>query len=436
MKVMAEGEQRRLAAIMFTDIVGYSALTQRDEALALELLEEHRKLLRPLFPQYGGTEIKTIGDAFLVEFGSAVQATRCAIEMQKTMTQRYATAPRNEQVQIRIGIHLGDIVYRDNDVYGDGVNIASRIEPLADPGGLCVSEDMARQIQNKIKEPVIKIETQQLKNIKQPVEIYKIVFSWEKQARSVAPQLPIGPEQKRIWRAGLEAVAVFLIIIAGWWLFRDTATAISEGEIRSIAVLPLGNLMNDPEQGYFVNGMHEELITGLSKIKALKIISRTSVMPYKGANKSIPEIARELGVDVVIEGSVPRAEDRERITAQLIHGKTEEHLWAERYNRDLRDVLALQSEVARAIAEQIVITVTPEEEARLAHIRPVDPVVYELYLKGRYHLYKYTEDDLERSIEYFNQALERDTKNALAHAGLSMDSVQMLRFAGEPAVES
>lgn len=176
---MTQGEQRRLAAIMFTDIVGYSALTQKNESLALELLEEHRKLLRPLFPQYGGQEIETIGDAFLVEFGSAVEATRCAIEMQNTLTQKYATASRDQQVQIRIGIHLGDIIYQDHKIYGDGVNIASRIEPLADPGGICVSEDVARQIHNKIQEPLVKIKTQQLKNIRQRVEIYKIVFSWE-----------------------------------------------------------------------------------------------------------------------------------------------------------------------------------------------------------------------------------------------------------------
>ena len=222
---MAEGEQRRLAAIMFTDIVGYSALTHKNESLALELLEEHRKLLRPLFPQYGGQEIETIGDAFLVEFGSAVEATRCAIEMQNTLTQKYATASRDQQVQIRIGIHLGDIIYQDHKIYGDGVNIASRIEPLADPGGICVSEDVARQIHNKIQEPLVKIKTQQLKNIKQRVEIYKIVFSWEKQVRSDMPQLPTGLEQKRIGRA------------AG-----------PPGKITSIAVLPLDNLMNDSEQ--------------------------------------------------------------------------------------------------------------------------------------------------------------------------------------------
>ena len=393
---MAEGEQRRLAAIMFTDIVGYSALTHKNESLALELLEEHRKLLRPLFPQYGGQEIETIGDAFLVEFGSAVEATRCAIEMQNTLTQKYATASRDQQVQIRIGIHLGDIIYQDHKIYGDGVNIASRIEPLADPGGICVSEDVARQIHNKIQEPLVKIKTQQLKNIKQRVEIYKIVFSWEKQVRSDMPQLPTGLEQKRIGRA------------AG-----------PPGKITSIAVLPLDNLMNDSEQEYFVDGMHEELITDLSKMGALKIISRTSVKRYKKTDKSIPEIARELSVDAVIEGSVLRAGDRVRITAQLIHGATDTHLWAESYERDLQDVLLLQSEVAQAIAREINIAITPEEQAQLASARPVNPEAYEAYLKGGFHWYRQSPEQLEIALEYFELALEKDPNYALAYTGIA-----------------
>ncbi len=197
---MAETAQRRLAAIMFTDMVGYSALTQKNEALALELLEEHHKLLRPIFPAYGGKEIKTIGDAFLVEFGSALEATRCAIEVQKTLVQHNAVAPPKKRIQIRIGIHIGDVVHEGNDVLGDGVNIASRIEPLAHPGGICVSEDVVRQIRNKVEEPMVRIGTSELKNIELPVEIYRIVLPWveTEPAPSVLPQSGV---VKQPWRS-------------------------------------------------------------------------------------------------------------------------------------------------------------------------------------------------------------------------------------------
>ena len=226
---MAETAQRRLAAIMFTDMVGYSALTQKNEALALELLEDHHKLLRPIFPAYGGKEIKTIGDAFLVEFGSALEATRCAIEVQKTLVQHNAVAAPKKRIQIRIGIHIGDVVHKGNDVLGDGVNIASRIEPLAKAGGICVSEDVARQIRNKIEEPVVQIGTNELKNIELSVEVYQIVLPWVEIkgafAGSVSPApAVIYPLWRRAIPWGLAALMAVVVAVALWNPLRGIPT--------------------------------------------------------------------------------------------------------------------------------------------------------------------------------------------------------------------
>ncbi len=418
---MAETAQRRLAAIMFTDMVGYSALTQKNEALALELLEQHRELLRPIFPKHEGKEIKTIGDAFLVEFASAVRAASCAVEIQKALVQHNAAAPPDKQIHVRIGLHVGDVIFQQNDVLGDGVNIASRIEPLASPGGICVSEDVARQIRNKIELPVLKLGKGELKNIEVPVGIYRIVLPWERRRLPFSERFVFRLQQKRTRKVAVALAAVVLLSGLGWWLVRERAGLGGpvDGPIVSLAVLPLQNLMGDPEQEYFVDGMSEALIADLSKIGALKVISRTSVMQYKDARKPLREIARELGVDGIIEGSVLRADGRVRITAQLIRAATDTHLWAESYERDLQDVLRLQSEVAQAIAREIEIVVTPEEEARLASASTVNPEAYEAYLKGQFHWYKQSPQDYETALEYFQLALEKDPNYALAYTGIA-----------------
>ncbi|MDA2930030.1 protein kinase [Acidobacteria bacterium AH-259-O06] len=252
------------------------------------------------------------------------------------------------------------------------------------------------------------------------------VLSQPTERRRDKPDL--GRGKTGLWRA-LAMLAVFLIVWIGWWLFKGETTVLAPGQISSIAVLPLDNLMRDPEQDYFVDGMHEALITDLSKIGALKVISRTSVMRYKERDKSVPEIARELGVDAVVEGSVLRAGNRVRITAQLIHGTTDEHLWAESYNRDLSDILALQSEVARAIAREISIALTPEEETRLANVRTVDPKAHEAYLLGRHYWNNAVRElGIRKSIEYFEQAVELDPTYAPGYAGLAEAYVSLAAF--------
>ena len=217
---MSAEEQRKLAAIMFTDMVGYSALSQRDEKLAQELLEEHRQLLREIFPRFNGTEIKTIGDAFLVEFGSALEAAQCAIEIQRTLAKRDADAPADRQIQVRIGVHIGDVVHRGGDVYGDGVNIASRIEPIAGPGGICVSMDVERQIRNALEARFEKLAPTELKNISVPMDLFRIVLPWEHKSEVRGQKSEIGKSSvipKGGRSALIGALGLLVVIAAGWW---------------------------------------------------------------------------------------------------------------------------------------------------------------------------------------------------------------------------
>lgn len=368
--------ERRLAAIMFTDIVGYSALTQQNEALTLELLEEHRKLMRPLFSQYNGREIKTMADGFLVEFASALEAVRCAIEIQKAMRARNLASPAERRLEIRIGIHIGDIIHRENDVLGDGVNIAARLQPLAEPGGICISEDVARLIKNKIDEPVVALGKRELKNIQEPIEIYKIALS---------PHTP--PP--------------------------------SSPEKRSIAVLPFANLSPDPENEYFSDGLTEELINSLTKIEGLRVASRTSAFAWKGKQENIRKIGQQLNVETVLEGSVRKAGNRLRITAQLVNIADDSHLWSERYDREMEDIFAVQDEIARAIVDALKIKLASDKKHQIVKPPTESIEAYNLYLQGRFHWNKRSKEGFERAIQYFEQALQIDPTYARAYAGLA-----------------
>src|SRR2546423_8311998 len=281
---MSEDEVRKLAAIMFTDMVGYSALSQRDNKLAQALLEEHRQLLREIFPRFHGTEIKTIGDAFMVEFGSALEAAQCAIEIQRALAKRNADAAAERQIEIRIGIHIGDVVHRGGDVYGDGVNIASRIEQLANAGGICVSMDVERQIRNALEARFEKLAPTELKNISVAMDLFRIVLPWERRAAAAAKS-EIGQKRRSLPITALTLAAILVIVVVGlglWWatLPRQNSTGVVD---KSIAVLPFENLSRDPDNAFFTDGVQDEILTDLAKVADLKVISRTSVTQYKDA---------------------------------------------------------------------------------------------------------------------------------------------------------
>src|SRR5487761_1206333 len=305
--------ERRLAAIMFVDLVDYTRLSQKNESVAIRLLYEERKLLRTAFAQYSGKEIKTIGDGFLVEFSSALDAVRCAVAIQSSVRQRNVSSETGESIQVRIGIHVGDVVHsEDNDILGDTVNVASRIEPLAEPGGICISDAVYNHLRNKIENPMISLGRIQLKNVELSMEVFKVV---------VTP-----------WQRGSEAPG-------------EPARALKLDD-RRIAVLPMTNMSGESDE-YFSDGMTEELISTISTISGLHVISRTSVMKYKNSNKSVPEIGRELNVGSILEGSVRKAKNQVRITVQLINAGTDEHVWSQTYDRDFVNIFEIQSNIAK-----------------------------------------------------------------------------------------
>jgi len=417
---MSNIEQRKLAAIMFTDMVGYSALSQRDDKLAQELLEEHRRLLREIFPRFNGSEIKTIGDAFLIEFNSALEAAQCSIEIQRTLAKRNHDVTAERSIELKIGIHIGDVVHRAGDVYGDGVNIASRIEPLAGAGGICVSMDVERQIRNSLEARFEKLAPTELKNISVAMDLFRIVLPWERKPKAEttsknAASALVGPGKWKLWVGILVLLSAGLF--AGYLLFFHRA---GPHAIRSIAVLPLDNYSGDPSQDYFAEGMTDELTTDLATISRLRVISRSSTTQFTGGHRpATPEIARMLDVDAVVEGSVRRSGDKVRITAQLIDARADRHLWAKSFERDSRDVLAMQSELASAIASEINVELTPSEQARLTSAQPVNPEAYDAYLKGRYFFNRPSDENLNKAITRFEEGVRLDPNFAPAYSGLS-----------------
>jgi len=423
-------EQRKLAAIMFTDMVGYSALAQRNDRLAQELLEEHRALLRPLFPRFNGTEIKTIGDAFLVEFHSALEAAQCAIEIQRALAKRNHDVANDRRVEIKIGIHIGDVVHRGGDVYGDGVNIASRIEPLAGAGGICVSMDVERQIRNALEARFEKLAPTELKNISVAMDLFRIILPWEKAVQAEGgrrkEKAEPGSRSASAERLVGTAVVVVLVVVVGWWFVhrpakpaKPTAQSVTNApslpassaapviDPKSIAVLPFASMSEETNNAFFADGIHEDILTTLALLRDLKVVSRTSVEQYRATTKPMRQIGQELGVAYVLEGSVRRAGNKVRVTGQLIRAATDEHVWAKSYDRDLTDIFGIQAELATEIANSLQAAISPQEKSLIERRPTANLAAYDLYLKGRAVL-EGTRTDLNR--EQAEQALAEAVK--------------------------
>src|SRR6476620_9758802 len=440
-------EQRKLAAIMFTDMVGYSALSQRDEKLAQELLEEHRQLLREIFPRFNGTEIKTIGDAFLVEFGSALEGAQCAIEIQRTLAKRNADAPANRQIQVRIGVHIGDVVHRGGDVYGDGVNIASRIEPLAGAGGICVSMDVERQIRNALEARFEKLAPTDLKNISVPMDLFRIILPWERETRLPSePQKRDVRQRRSIPVAWPIAAALLLIATATWFLFSRYKTSSAVNSLpseKSVAVLAFANLSDDKGSEYFSDGISEELLTVLQKIPGIHVAARTSAFSFKGKNATAQEIGQKLGVARLVDGSVRKAGDTVRIAARLTRTDTGEQLWSENFTRDLKDVFAVQTELAQTIVGQLGGQLTnaatnPAAKAAIqAEVRAAERggtknvEAHEHYLQGRFYSNRGSEKGAGEALVEYQRAVELDPSFALAWAGLAQTPVWYCGYSSE-----
>ena len=412
---MADIEKRKLKAVVFTDIQGYTAMMQRDEEAAIAAVEKHKQALEQIIPAFDGEIKHYYGDGSLSTFDSAIMALRASIELQRRFS-------KESKIPVRIGIHIGEILYRGEEFYGDGVNIASRIQSLGVAGSILFSEDVYQKVKNQAEFEITELGPHNLKNVSEPVKIYGL--------RNEGLTLPstISPQQKtrltsRKWLLGMGALIAVVVILWSTGVFAPPSSDSPTADFtflfptkKSLAVLPFADIQEEAGEDYFVNGMHESLIFDLSKIKALRVTSRTSVTRFRSTEYSIPEIANELGVDVLIEGSVMKIGNDVRITVQLIDGKLDEHIWSGQYDRSLENVLVLISDIARDISKEVEVALSLEEENLLAKA-PVKPEAYELYLRGRYFFNQFTAEGFEEALAYFDQALEIDSAFALAWVG-------------------
>lgn len=373
---------RRLAAVMFTDTVGFTASTQANEGRTLELLRQQAELLRPLLALHQGREIKSTGDGFLVEFDSALKAVQCAVNIQRRIYERNSEGGQTP-IRVRIGVHLGDVVQSGTDILGDAVNIAARIEPLAEPGGVCVSGAVYEQVRTKVTDRFQKLEPTALKGVEVPMEVYRVVPTWEGNGANPA---------------------------------EDTSHPLDRTRI---AVLPFANISPDPNDEYFADGLTEELIANLSLVPGLKVIARTSVLGYKKGEKKVATIGKELDVGTVVEGSVRRAANKIRVTVQVIDVATEEHLWTAKYDDDLDDIFAVQGEIATKVASSLPGSLTKPQLSVPELARPKETQAYLSYLQGQALIWRRDEPSLRKSLEHFQKAIESDPTFARAYAGLA-----------------
>jgi class 3 adenylate cyclase/TolB-like protein/Flp pilus assembly protein TadD len=403
---------RELAAIMFSDVVGYTAIMGRDERKGLEAVARHREHLHAILPRFHGRLVGEIGDGSLSSFHSVVDALACARELQRELQD-------DPELRLRIGIHIGDVVHSGDTVLGDGVNIAARIHALAAPGGICVSATVYDEIRNKPGMRAKDLGEQQLKNVSRPIRIYALTEDAE--ARDVA--LAGGGRRLTAIAGGVVLVAALTYGVVRWRMAapeHDAPVREQASIVHSLAVLPLDNFSGDGGQDYFADGMTDELTTQLAMISQLRVISRGSAMRFKGRDRPpTQEIARTLHVDTLVEGSVVRSGDRVRITAQLIDATTDQHLWAKSFDGDSRDVLGLQAQLAAAIAHEISVKLTPQEAARLSNAPVLDPAAHDAYLKGRYFFYRPSDENLRKAIAAFEEAIRLAPEFAPAYSGLA-----------------
>ena len=386
--------ERRLTAILAADVVGYSRLMGAHEAATLAALKTLRTdFIDPKVAEHQGRIVKLTGDGMLAEFPSVVSAVACAADVQRGMRARNAGVTQEHRIEFRIGVNLGDVIVEDGDIFGDGVNVAARLESIAPVGGIAVSQSVRDHVGNRLGLTFEDMGERRLKNIERPIRVYTISVD--------------APSSRET---------------------RDAASAHPE-EKPSIAVLPFINMSGDPEQEYFSDGITEDIITDLSKVSGLFVVARNTVFTYKGKTVEVPEVAKRLGVNFVLEGSVRKAGSRVRVTGQLIHGKDGGHVWADRYDRDLTDIFAIQDEITHAIVEQLRVKLLPQEKKSIQQT-PTDSVeAYTFYLKGRQFMERSSEGYYRLARQMFAKAVELDPLYARAYAGIAdCDSFLFLIF--------
>jgi adenylate cyclase len=379
-----ERVERRLAAILCADVVGYSRLMGADEEKTLAVLKGHRReLIDPLIDQHRGRIFKTTGDGMLIEFASVVDAVRCAVVMQQGMEDRSANLPESERIRFRIGINLGDIMVDEGDMFGDGVNVAARIEALAAPGEICVSASVREQVGEKLPIGFADLGEHGVKNIARPVRVYRV-------ERGAEPHTGAADD--------------------------PTKVPLSASDRPSLAVMPFTNMSGDPEQEYFVDGIVEDIITGLSRIKWLHVIARNSTFVYKGRAVDVKQVGRDLGVRYVLEGSLRKVGNRVRLTAQLIEAASGRHVWAERYDRALDDIFAVQDEITLSVVGYIEPSLRQAEIELAKRKRPDSLDAYDLYLRALPYAMVFMPGDADKALPLLRQSIELEPGFAAAHA--------------------
>jgi adenylate cyclase len=378
--------ERRLSAILAADVVGYSRLMGANEVGTLTSLKGHRAdLIDPTIAGHQGRIVKLTGDGMLVEFPSVVSAVECAAEVQREMRERNADIPEDRRIEFRIGINLGDVIVDDDDIFGDGVNVASRLESVAKPGGVAVSASVRENVGNKLDLVFEDMGDQALKNIEFPVRAFNVVLGDSAQPKGA----------------------------------NAAEAEVSDADKPSIAVLPFNNMSGDAEQEYFSDGISEDIITDLSKISGLFVIGRNTSFGYKGMSPHLQTVASDLGVKFLLEGSVRKAGQRVRVNAQLIDGSNGGHVWADRYDRDLTDIFAIQDEITQSIVEQLKIRLLPKEKKAITQAPTANVEAYNYYLKGRQFSHNFTKSFLFLAREMFAKAVEVDPNYARAYAGMA-----------------
>jgi len=413
-------EARRLAAIMFTDIVGFSRQMGADETRMLRLLEIHNQIIQQAVAERHGTVIKTVGDAFLVDFPSVVHAVQCAQRIQGQFRTYNAEKEPSEQTHVRIGIHSGDIVQRDGDVFGDGVNVASRLQELAAADTICISQKVYEEVEKKLSlHTAVLLGRPKLKNIAQRFQVYALL-----------PEKPAGFRQRlqvhrlklKQWQRTLQVAALLVLLasagLIGRYVYVPSPAGLPLPDKPSIVVLPFVNMSEDPGQEYFSDGITEDLTTDLSKISGLFIIARNSAFTYKGKPVKAQDVSKELGVRYVLEGSVRKADNQVRINAQLIDGTTGGHLWSERYDRPLQDIFTLQDEITQQIATALRTEVLEAEQKRIRRMPTENLNAYETLLRAQEYSFRFTKEANAQARQMLERAIELDPTYATAYTRL------------------
>src|SRR6266536_2530140 len=386
--------ERRLTAILAADVVGYSRLMGANESGTLAALDALRTdLVNPKLSEHQGRIVKLTGDGMLVEFPSVVNAVACATDIQRGIRKRNAGVPKDHRIEFRIGVNVGDVIVQGEDIFGDGVNVAARLESIATPGGITISGPARDHLGNRLDLAFEDMGEQTLKNIERPVRVYRVILD---RATAQAKGMPDGAQQL---------------------------------EKPSIAILPFNNMSGDPEQEYFSDGITEDIITDLSKVSGLFVVARNTAFTYKGKHVDVQEVAKRFGVNFILEGSVRKAGARVRVTGQLINGKDNGHVWADRYDRDLTDIFAIQDEITHAIVEQLKVKLLPQEKKSIGQT-PTDNVeAYTYYLRGREFLHRHSKSYYQLARRMFAKAVELDPAYARAYAGIAdCDSFLFLHY--------